>query len=86
MLFIYTENPEILVGKWNGTYHSIWNILDIIGYQLNVFFFYFNFPIDTSTFCHTWSSLTMILWFFYFAFGQAAALHIYTKFPPGWMV
>ena len=34
-LTTYIENMEILVGKWNGTNHSTWNILEIIGYRLN---------------------------------------------------
>ena len=34
-LTTYMENMEILVGKWNGTNHSTWNILEIIGYRLN---------------------------------------------------
>lgn len=53
-LTIYTENTEILVGKWNGTNHSIWNVLEIIGYWLHQCSFTFLFKlsnnIDTGTF------------------------------------
>ena len=35
VLTIYTEKQEILVGKSNGTYHSIWNVLEIMGHWLN---------------------------------------------------
>ena len=52
VLTIYTEQLEILVGKWNGMYHSVWNVSEIIGYWLNqsTFFLCLNFPIDTGTF------------------------------------
>ena len=52
-LTIYTESPEILVGKWNYTYRSIWNISEITGYRGLIaafFLFLLNFPIDTSTY------------------------------------
>ena len=45
-LTIYTENPEILVGKLNGTYHSIWDISEIIGYRLNQCIFSFPFELS----------------------------------------
>ena len=49
----YTENQEILVGKSNGTYHSIWNVSEIMGHRLNQcnFLFFLSFPTNTSTFC-----------------------------------
>ena len=52
-LTIYTECLEIWVGKWNGTYHSIWNISEIGDYRLNqcILLFFVNFLIDCSTFC-----------------------------------
>ena len=80
VLFIYTENSEILVGKWNGTYHSIWNSSDIIGYRLNQCFC-FSFLTSPLILVHfvIVDRLTMILWFFHFAFGRAAALHVYTQ-------
>ena len=46
MLTIYKENPEILVGKWNGTYHSIWNTSEIIGYRLKQCIFSFPFELS----------------------------------------
>ena len=69
-LTIYTESLEILVGKWNGSYHSIWNSSEIIGYRFNQCMF--SFPCELSN----WYQY--ILWHFRFAFGQAAALNIYT--------
>ena len=32
MLTIYMENPEIPVGKSNGTHHSIWSTSEIMGF------------------------------------------------------
>ena len=32
VLTIYMENPEIPVGKSNGTHFSIWNTSEIMGY------------------------------------------------------
>ena len=32
VLTIYTENPEIPVGKSNGTHHSIWSTSEIMGF------------------------------------------------------
>ena len=83
VLFIYTENSEILVGKWNGTYHSIWNSSDIIGYRL-IQCFCFSFLTSQLILVHfvIVDRLTMILWFFHFAFWticRAACLH--PKFP-----
>ena len=54
VLTIYTENPEILVGKSNGTYHSMWNVSDIMGHRLKQCpcSVIFNFSTDTSTFCN----------------------------------
>ena len=79
VLFIYTENPEILVGKWNGTYHSIWNVSEMIGYRLNQCMFSFSFLTSQLIQVHfvIVDRLTMILWFFHFAFGQDATLHIH---------
>ena len=45
-LTVYPENPEILVGKWIGTYHSNWNISEIIGYRLNQCIFSFPFELS----------------------------------------
>ena len=80
VLFIYTENSEILVGKWNGTYHSIWNSSEIIGYRLNQCFC-FSFLTSQLILVHfvIVDRLTTILYFFRFAFGQDAALHIYLR-------
>ena len=50
VITIYTENQEILFGKSNGTYHSIWNDSEIMGHQL-IFLSFFSFPTDTSTLC-----------------------------------
>jgi len=52
-LTIYTENLEILVRKGNRTYHSIWDISEIIGYQIYQCTFSFPFElsnIDSNTF------------------------------------
>ena len=32
VLTIYMENPEIPVGKSNGTHHSIWSTSEIMGF------------------------------------------------------
>ena len=34
VLTIYMEKPEIPVGKSNGSHHSVWNVLQIMGFRL----------------------------------------------------
>ena len=41
VLTIYTDNPEILVGSSNGTYHSMSNVSEIMGQRLNQSLFLF---------------------------------------------
>ena len=50
---IYTENTEILVGKSIGTYHSMWNVSEIMGHRLNqcAFSIILEFLTNTRTFC-----------------------------------
>ena len=67
-LSICTENPEILLGKWNGTYHFIWNISEIVDWLIKAFFF--SFPFELSN----W--YLYFFWFFHSAFGQTADLNI----------
>ena len=43
VLNIYMENPEIPVGKSNGTHHSIWNTSEIMELLVKVMHFYYSF-------------------------------------------
>ena len=80
-LTIYTENPEILVGKWNGTHHSIWSISEIIGYRLNqCIFFSFLFKLTFQLILVHFVNFPFCVW------TSCSTEYLHLNFPPGWMV
>ena len=76
VLTIYMENPEIPVGKSNGTHHSIWSTSEILGSWSKWCIFIAPFGI--------YSCCSYILHVIHLLLRQAKSFHIYAKnFHPG---
>ena len=78
VLTIYMGKPKILVGKWNGSRHSVWTASENMGCDLRRWNF---------------STVQLILIYFVAGLSPITSSFIvlclwvlYTRFPPGWFV